>query len=61
MAAGLSDLVAVYRGYAPGYAGLADRLTRTDRLIDRVVYRLYDLTEEEIAIVEGSTSKSRRL
>ncbi len=29
------------------------RLAATDRLIDLVVYRLYGLTEEEIAIVEG--------
>jgi hypothetical protein len=29
------------------------RLAWTDRLIDRVVYRLYGLTEEEIAVVEG--------
>ena len=26
-----------------------------DRRIDRLVYELYDLTEEEIGIVEGST------
>lgn len=32
---------------------LKTRLARTDHLIDRVVYRLYGLTEEEIAIVEG--------
>ncbi len=32
---------------------LKARLAATDRLIDRVVYRLYGLTEEEIAIVEG--------
>ena len=25
----------------------------TDELIDQIVYRLYGLTEEEIAIVEG--------
>ena len=29
---------------------------RTDRLIDQIVYKLYGLTEEEISIVEGSTS-----
>ncbi len=29
------------------------QLARTDRLIDQVVYRLYGLTEEEIAVVEG--------
>lgn len=28
-------------------------LGRTDRLIDQIVYKLYGLTEEEIAIVEG--------
>ena len=30
--------------------------TATDRLIDEVVYRLYGLTEEEIAVVEGTRS-----
>ncbi|MCB9140939.1 MAG: Eco57I restriction-modification methylase domain-containing protein [Anaerolineales bacterium] len=29
------------------------QIDRTDRLIDQVVYRLYGLTEEEIAVVEG--------
>ena len=29
------------------------QLARTDALIDQVVYKLYGLTEEEIAIVEG--------
>jgi hypothetical protein len=32
---------------------LKERLAKTDRLIDAVVYRLYGLTEEEIAVVEG--------
>ncbi|HVB21963.1 MAG TPA: Eco57I restriction-modification methylase domain-containing protein [Ktedonobacteraceae bacterium] len=32
---------------------LKEQLARTDRLIDRVVYRLYGLTEEEIGVVEG--------
>jgi hypothetical protein len=32
---------------------LKARLAATDRLIDRVVYRLYGLTEEEVARVEG--------
>lgn len=32
---------------------IKERLASTDRLIDQVVYRLYGLTEEEIAIVEG--------
>jgi hypothetical protein len=34
---------------------LKGRLAATDRLIDRIVCRLYRLTDEEIAIVEGAT------
>ena len=30
-----------------------ERLSKTDTLIDAVVYRLYGLTEEEIRVVEG--------
>jgi len=29
------------------------RIEATDRFIDRIVYKLYGLTEEEIAVVEG--------
>ena len=50
---GLSDLVRVYRAHAPAYRDLAARIQATDWLIDQIVYRLYGLTEEEIAIVEG--------
>jgi hypothetical protein len=32
---------------------IKQQLTRCDQLIDAIVYRLYGLTEEEIAIVEG--------
>jgi hypothetical protein len=32
---------------------LLQRIASTDRLIDLIVYRLYGLTEEEVAIVEG--------
>ena len=32
------------------------QIEATDRQIDRLVYTLYDLTEEEIAIVEGQSS-----
>ncbi|HEX6557287.1 MAG TPA: hypothetical protein VF026_31275 [Ktedonobacteraceae bacterium] len=32
---------------------LKERLARTDKLIDQVVYRLYGLTEEEIRVLEG--------
>jgi hypothetical protein len=35
---------------------LKAHLAATDRLIDLIVYRLYGLTEEEIAIVEGHAS-----
>jgi len=33
---------------------LKARLAATDRLIDLIVYRLYGLTEEEVAVVEGT-------
>ena len=32
---------------------IKERLSKTDALIDQVVYRLYGLTEEEIGVVEG--------
>lgn len=50
---GLSDLLTVYRAYAPEYRRLAHQLTTSDHLIDEIVYALYGLTEEEIALVEG--------
>ncbi len=50
---GLSDLVAVYRNHSPAYRELVARIAATDWLIDYIVYKLYGLTEEEIAIVEG--------
>jgi len=30
------------------------RIEATDRLIDQIVYQLYGLTEEEVAMVEGN-------
>ena len=36
---------------------LKTRLEATDRLIDQVVYKLYGLSEDEIAIVEESASR----
>ncbi|MFL7839273.1 MAG: hypothetical protein ACK2UR_20260 [Candidatus Promineifilaceae bacterium] len=51
---GLSDLVAVNNKYAPTYRELSERNQWTDDLIDEIVYKLYGLTEEEIAIVEGT-------
>ncbi|MAT98215.1 MAG: hypothetical protein CL608_13805, partial [Anaerolineaceae bacterium] len=50
---GLSKLVQVYRDHAPSVTALNQRLTTTDHLIDQIVYKLYNLTPEEIAIVEG--------
>ncbi len=35
------------------YFILKENLRKTNRLIDQIVYKLYDLTEEEIKIVEG--------
>jgi hypothetical protein len=35
-------------------AQVRGRIERTDALIDRIVYRLYGLTDEEIAVVEGA-------
>jgi TaqI-like C-terminal specificity domain len=32
---------------------IKEKLALTDRLIDQIVYRLYGLTEEEVAVVEG--------
>ena len=34
---------------------LTRRIEATDRQIDRLVYELYDLTEEEIGIVEAGS------
>jgi len=36
-------------------AAVQRQIAFTDDLIDRIVYRLYDLTDEEVAIVEGET------
>jgi hypothetical protein len=49
----LSDLVRVYRKYHASYYELVGRISKTDYLIDQIVYQLYGLTEAEIAIVEG--------
>jgi hypothetical protein len=53
----LSNLVRVYRKHHPRYRDLAGRLARTDHLIDQIVYQLYGLTDEEIAIVEGKSTQ----
>jgi type I restriction-modification system DNA methylase subunit len=48
----LSKLIGVYRDHHAAYRQLVQRIEATDRLIDLIVYRLYGLTEEEIAVVE---------
>jgi hypothetical protein len=49
-----SGLVDVYRDHAGEYGRLSHQITTTDHLIDQIVYRLYGLTDDEIAIVEGA-------
>jgi hypothetical protein len=49
----MADLVKLYRNRQPAIARLDQRIAATDRLIDQIVYALYGLTEEEIALVEG--------
>jgi predicted RNA methylase len=51
--ASLADLVRVYRQRQPAIAALDQRIAFTDSLIDLIVYQLYGLTEDEVAIVEG--------
>ena len=43
-----------YRNSLEKLLPLKTRLAATDRLIDLIVYRLYGLTEEEVAVVEGA-------
>ena len=37
---------------------LQRQITATDQAIDKLVCELYELTDEEIAIVEGATERS---
>ena len=57
LARGMGGVLDAFRDFvADGDAGLAPLMVRieaTDALIDRVVYALYGLTDEEIAVVEG--------
>ncbi len=48
------DLRREYSASMEKLSPLIARIEKVDRLIDQVVYRLYGLTEAEIAIVEGS-------
>ncbi|AET65043.1 hypothetical protein [Methanothrix harundinacea] len=50
------DLRREYSASMEKLAPLIARIGEVDRLIDAIVFRLYGLTEAEIAIVEGSLS-----
>jgi hypothetical protein len=50
----LADVVKVFRRRQPAIATLDKRITTTDGLINAIVYRLYGLTAEEVAVVEGT-------
>ena len=39
---------------------LKKEIEQTDRLIDEKVYRLYEITEKEINIIEANSSKNER-
>jgi hypothetical protein len=47
------NLRRAYDETVPGFMEMCAKIDATDRLIDRLVYALYGLTDEEIAIVEG--------
>ena len=49
----LSNLIKAYRTYQPSIAAIDNRIATTDKVIDEIVYRLYGLTPEEVALVEG--------
>ena len=49
----LSDIVRVYRRHQPDVHALVRRIAAADYLIDQIVYRLYGLMEDEIAVVES--------
>lgn len=49
----MAGIVRVHRRYAGGIQQLNARIAGTDSLIDQILYRLYGLSEEEIAIMAG--------
>jgi hypothetical protein len=50
----LADVVKVFRLRQPAIATLDKRITKTDSLINAIVYHLYGLTAEEVAVVESA-------
>lgn len=56
----INSMVARWVGRSQGIADhpqypqqIETQISATDRRIDRLVYELYDLTDEEVALVEG--------
>ncbi len=49
----LARLMRIFQQRQPALAALDSAIAASDTLIDQIVYRLYGLTEEEIAVVEG--------
>jgi hypothetical protein len=54
------DIEREFRKSMDKLAPLRDRIAATDRLIDLIVYKLYGLTDEEAAMVEGATETRRK-
>ena len=50
----MRDGLETYREQVDRAAELDEQIERTDGLIDEIVYGLYGLTDEEIAIVEAA-------
>lgn len=48
------ELLQLFNKYKTGLESLDNELQKTDDEINRIVYKLYDLTPEEIATVEGA-------
>jgi len=54
------DIEREFRRSMDKLAPLLDKIAATDRLIDLIVYKLYGLTDEEAAMVEGATETRRK-
>lgn len=49
----MSGMVQIYRQHQPMLAQLDHTITRTDTLIDQIVYRLYKLSDDDIRVIEN--------
>ncbi|MBP8251101.1 MAG: hypothetical protein KAX40_01970, partial [Herpetosiphon sp.] len=49
----MSGMVQMYRQHQPMLAQLDHTITRTDTLIDQIVYRLYNLSDDDIRVIEN--------